>query len=219
MINSETGGHVTVEAWCDTFGKWIMLDPFFGRRVSLDGVPLNVLEVHALSLDPQARERAEIEQGIGEYPDPEWREYYFSLFRTFAVRMRNDWFTRQYPHWHPLSNSTMNAVEWQDSLTFDNIYYKYETSRKADLYWPLNEVELRLRHMEGYHFRLNLNTFTPNFSHFMVQRDSLPAVRTESSELDWTLHPGRNVISVRAVNELGREGQSSMVGLILEPAP
>lgn len=216
MINSETGGHVTVEVWCETFDKWIMLDPFFGLRVVLDGVPLNVLEVHSLALDPDDRDRVRIEQVLDVPFRGGTRDFYLSLFRTFAVRMRNDWFTNKFPHWYPLSNSVMNAVEWQDSLTFKNVFHKYETSRKEDLYWPLNEVRLRLHPLEGGRFRVKLDTFTPNFSHYQIWRDSQPEVHLDGPAFDWRPHPGRNYLAVRAVNDMGRAGKISFIDLTLE---
>jgi hypothetical protein len=209
MINSQNEGHVTCEAWSDTWGKWIMLDPYFGRRVTLDGVPLNVYEIHALPLDPLAAVRARVEQSGSDDIRGKEREFYLSLFRTFAVRMRNDWFTNRFPHWYPLSNSVMNAVEWQDRLTFDNIYYKYETGRLPDLYWPLDQVRLELYPLSGKRFRVTLETFTPNFANFQVELDSAAVITLERPVYDWSLHSGRNDLRVRAVNSFGRAGRAA----------
>ncbi|MCE5272625.1 hypothetical protein LLH00_15195 [bacterium] len=214
MLNSDTGGHVTVEAWCDSQGKWVMLDPFFGLRVWLDGQALNVLEIHRLLRDTAARQRAVIERVDGGQMDDREREFYFSLYRDFAVRMRNDWFTNRFPHWHPLSNSVMNAVEWTDQLSRDNLAFRQSTESVEDLYWPLDQVRLSLYPLDATRLLVTLETFCPGFSHFAVGVDSLPPVRCEAGSFVWKLHERENLIRVQAVNERGVAGQPSRVRLL-----
>jgi len=214
MLNSDTGGHVTVEAWSDSQGKWVMLDPFYGLRVSLDGQILNVLEIHALLNDPEASQRVLIERVDSGQMENRERQFYFSLYRDFAVRMRNDWFTNRFPHWHPLSNSVMNAVEWRDSLSRDNPAFKYSTNKAADLYWPLNQVGLSLYPLDEGRFLVTLETLTPGFSHFEVKVDSLPPVRSEAGSFVWRLHERENLIRVQAVNSRGVEGKLSQVRVV-----
>ncbi|MEA2064201.1 MAG: hypothetical protein U9P14_10915, partial [Gemmatimonadota bacterium] len=150
----------------------------------------------------------------------EEREFYLGLFQRFAVRMRNDWFTNRYPHWYPLSNSVMNSVEWQDELTGDNIHYRYETSRLADLYWPLNRTRLSVYPEDERHLEVFLDTFTPNFSHFNLTLNS--AVGSEVREvkknkIKWRLEPGLNILQVAAVNDRAVEGRLARVEILLGP--
>ena len=211
MLNSETGGHVLCEAWCETYGKWIMLDPYFNRIVTLEGEPLNVYEIHQLLAEPEQRERAVIVQHGRILAETGERDFYLSLFRNFAVRMRNDWFTNRYPHWYPLSNSVMNAVEWQDGLTGDNIYYKHETGCLEELYWPLNRVRITVQPGEGAQLNLFLETFTPNFSHFIIRSESGQAVSVQDGLFEWQLHQGSNELEISSVNQWGISGKRGIL--------
>ena len=211
MLNSETGGHVLCEAWCETYGKWIMLDPYFNRIVTLGGEPLNVYEIHRLLAEPEQRECAVIIQHGKILAEKGKRDFYLSLFRNFAVRMRNDWFTNRYPHWYPLSNSVMNAVEWQDGLTDDNIYYKHETGCLEKLYWPLNRVRITVQPGGGAQLRLFLETFTPNFSHFIIRFESGQAVSIQNGLFEWELHPGPNELEISSVNQWGISGRPAIL--------
>ena len=211
MLHSETGGHVLCEAWCETYGKWIMLDPYFNRVVTLGGEPLNVYEIHRLLADPEQSERAEIFQHGEIMADKQKKDFFLSLFRNFAVRMRNDWFTNRYPHWYPLSNSVMNAVEWQDELTGDNIYYKHETGCLEELYWPLNRVRITVQPGGGTQLNFFLETFTPNFSHFIIRSESGRAVSARDGLFEWQLHTGLNELHISSVNQWGISGKPGIL--------
>jgi len=207
MLNSQTGGHVLCEAWCETYGKWIMLDPYFNRIVTLGNEPLDVYEIHRLLAEPERHQRAVILQNGHILADQGEKEFYLSLFRNFAVRMRNDWFTNRYPHWYPLSNSVMNALEWQDELTYDNIYYKHETNRLEDLYWPLNRVRMAVQPGGDAQLNLFLETFTPNFSHFLVRYNNGHGISIQNGFYQWKLHPGLNGLEIASVNQWGIRGR------------
>ena len=211
MLNSDTGGHVACEAWSETYGKWVLLDPFYCRRVTLDGTPLNVYEIHRLQANPEKAARAVVLQSGELLTDRESRDFYLSLFRNFAVRMRNDWFTNRYPHWYPLSNSVMNAVEWQDELTGDNIYYRSETGDLEDLYWPLNRTRISIHPTGSDRLAVFLDTFTPNFSHFRLELDDSPVQELREAAFDWHLRPGLNVLRLAAVNRWGIAGRPVLV--------
>jgi len=213
MLNSDTGGHVAVEAWCNSLNKWIMLDPFFGLVVLLDGNVLNALEIHDLLLDSSAEKRAVVELKDGARKVE--KDFYLSLYRDLAVRMRNDWFTNRYPRWHPLSTSVMNAVEWSDSLSRDNVMFKHSTSRADDLYWPLNQVRLSLYTLKDNSFLVVMRTFTPDFSNFLIELGSQPPVYSQSVSFVWSLHNGENSVQVQSVNSRGVTGSPSRIVICL----
>jgi len=219
MLNSESGGHVACEAWSESCGKWVLLDPFYCRRVLLDGIPLNVYEVHRLLARPRDAARAVILESGEELTDPAARAFYLSLFRNFAVRMRNDWFTNRHPHWYPLSNSVMNALEWQDELTEDNIYYRHETDDLKDLYWPLNRTRIAVHPGDSDYLPVSLDTFTPNFSHFRLEIDDNPARKLREAGFPWRLRPGLNSLRLAAVNRWGIAGREVRVELDWKEAP
>jgi len=108
----------------------------------------------------------------------------------------------------------MNAVEWQDELTYDNIYYKRETDRVEDLYWPLNRVRLAVQPAAEAQLDLWLETFTPNFSHFRITFEDGRAVFLQSGLFQWKLHPGINGVEIAAVNQWGISG--STVNLLID---
>ncbi len=207
MVGSDEAGHVLCEAWSDSLGQWVLLDPFWSRVVLLDDRPLAALEVHGLLRDQAALERAVVLSRRRPSTDESERAFYFGLFRNLAVRMRNDWFTNRYPHWYPLSNSVMNAVEWQDDLTRDNLYHKYETGRVEDLYWPLNQVRIMARSAGEGRLALRLDTATPNFSHFLLEGLEPEPRQAASPVLEWPLRHGINRLRVRSVNRLGISGR------------
>ncbi|MBN2288304.1 MAG: hypothetical protein JXQ83_03155 [Candidatus Glassbacteria bacterium] len=211
MLNSEVGGHVACEAWSESHAKWVLLDPFYCRRATLDRVPLNALEVHRLAAEPQAAARVKVIQQAKELTDLHDRAFYLRLFRNLAVRMRNDWFTNRYPHWYPLSNSVMNAVEWQDELTCDNIYYRYETAEAKDLYWPLNRTRVSVLPAGAGCLTVLLETFTPNFSHFRLAEGDNPTRKLQAGVFEWRLRPGLNLLRVAAVNRWEVAGREAVI--------
>src|SRR5262249_20047410 len=97
---------------------------------------------------------------------------------------------------------------------------KPETTDEADLYWPLNHVEVRLQTEPGRMTRelgLVLKTITPNFDRFEVSIDQSSPFSYRSSYLNWSLKPGINRLDVRSVNQLGVKGPVSSLELRWAP--
>ena len=211
-------GHILAEAWSNDFNKWVAMDVGDNLHYERLGIPLSVLELH------QAWESGDISDisvvyGIDrKYLSSEERIFYISYYHEFFVRMRNDWFSNKYPHWHPKGNSIMNGLEWQDRYTSNNILVAKETNNREELNFCLNVVSIMCDKNNSSEKEIHLifNTFTPGFSHFLLSIDDGAEVRNDSHNLTWKLHKGRNKIQVRAVNILSVSGAPSEVELVLE---
>lgn len=214
MIYTEIAGHVLLEAWSDDYGKWLAVDPFFMFQVLRDGVPLSALEIHRLWRGLSGEDGLEVITKGPVTMMPNEKEFYLSLFRNFAIRMRNDWYSNPYTRFYPKSNSVMNAIEWQDEYTDDNIRYSWESGTPADLYWSLNNTRIyvNMSVTSPESVKLSFETFTPSFSHFELNVDGAVS-RISSSTFEWKPVPGANHISVRAVNVKGVKGDSAYIDL------
>ena len=211
-------GHVVAEIWSNQFNKWIVIEPTFNIQYIKDGIPLNCLELHNEWIKGSW---GNIEVIIDQ-PQPinfsifEYEYKLIDYYENFYIRMRNDWFSNKYRHWHPLSNSIMNGLEWQDEFTSNSIMIARETSNPSDLYWSLNRTNIKLKTKnisnKNIDFEVYLDTYTPNFKDFMIQIDDL-TVADKNPFFVWTLHKGENSLNVRSVNEFGIEGVKSRIVL------
>jgi hypothetical protein len=61
--------------------------------------------------------------------------------------------------------------------------------------------------------QVDLETVTPNFSHFLVQVDS-GAWKEGEAPLSWTLQPGENTLAVRSVNIFGKMGRIAQARVV-----
>src|SRR5262249_18762060 len=140
-------------------------------------------------------------------------------YRYFELDMRNDWMTNVYFPGHP-RRSDKAAMRWHDERAGRFLDLKPETTDEADLYWPLNHVEVRLQTEPGRMTRelgLVLKTITPNFDRFEVSIDQSSPFSYRSSYLNWSLKPGINRLDVRSVNQLGVKGPVSSLELRWAP--
>lgn len=216
-------GHVVAEIWSNQWAKWVVMDPDFNIHYEEDvtGVPLNAFELRRLWLSGRWRQARSINGPSGatngvNLADNEYTYSLIDYYANFYVRMRNDWFTNKLPHWHPLSNSMMNGVEWVDTRSSDNILVARETADPADLYWPLNQVSLGLEFTtRPERIRLEFDTLTPNFSHFLLTIGNNTARRWRTTSFEWLLHEGENRLEITAVNAFGVRGRASVLAVQL----
>lgn len=215
--------HVVAEIWSNKYEKWVAMDVTNNCYFTRKHIPLNVLELHRLY---NIGDWKEIDVIRGPYQDREYssrfnfsKEELLSYYSDgFYVRMRNDWFTNKYPHWHPKANSIMNGLEWLDEYTRNNIRYPYETKDETQIYFPLNITSLtiknvRIKRENEITLQAYLNTFTPNFSNFLVTIDNREPYLTNQYDLTWRLHKGINSLSVVSVDKFGNKGVRSNIVL------
>ena len=85
--------------------------------------------------------------------------------------------------------------------------YSLQTSRPADFYWSVNQTRLYLQSGSAPDtLQVDLETVTPNFSHFLVQVDE-GEWEKQQAPLQWQLHPGENKLAVRSENVFGKQGR------------
>lgn len=212
-------GHAVAEVWSNQFVKWMVMDVDNDLHYEREGIPLNALELHQ-AWEERVLEDVKALRGLKRIDtSAEEKEYLASYYHEFFIRMRNDWFSHKYPHWHKNGNSIMNSLEWQDRFTGDNILVSRATRNQEELYFPINAVSLMVDPVsssKGSNLHLILDTFTPNFSHFLVQVDGGESTVTARSTYDWHLHSGTNMINIKAVNILGVEGPESTAKITLQ---
>jgi hypothetical protein len=206
-------GHVVTEFWSNEFSKWILIDVNNNLFYEKNGVPLNVLELHQILESDGRGEIFAYEGPAKKIVRPGMVMFFISFYHEFYVRMRNDWFSRAYPHWHPEANSIMNSLKWSDKYTKKNILVARETRNPEELYFPLNIVSLRIDKENSSRSRLELlmDTFTPNFSYFLIQIDGRDKFEQDKPGFTWKIHPGRNSLRCQSVNSLGVKGPVSEV--------
>lgn len=201
-------GHVVSEFWSNEYFKWILIDVNNNLFYEKDGIPLNVLELHQVLESDGPGEIIAYEGPAKIRVRPGMARFLISFYHDFYVRMRNDWFSRSYPHWHPEANSIMNSLKWSDKYTKKSILVARQTGNKEELYFPLNIVSLSIDKQKSSRGALELlmDTFTPNFSYFFIQVDGRDKFEQDGQEFTWKIHPGRNSLRCQSVNSLGVKG-------------
>jgi hypothetical protein len=134
--------------------------------------------------------------------------------------MRNDWMTNHYFPGHPARSerSSLRYVpaEAPQPLNFVRAL-RPTTEDAADLYWTLNQCELRVDPgSEDGTLKLAFRTITPNFAHFEISVDCEQPRESAEAKFEWRLHEGRNILSVRPVNTLGVRGVESRVDILID---
>lgn len=210
-------GHVVTEVWSNGFTKWIIMDAEDNLHYEQANTPLGALELHNV-WESKGLSNIKALQGIGrEVVDDKEKERILSFYHEFYVRMRNDWFSNRYPHWHPKGNSIMNGLEWQDRYTTNNILIAKETSDAYDINFPINTVSIMVDKDKSFdkQLRLLLSTFTPGFSYFTIKVDDNLCRQQKDADFTWNLHDGVNKLEINSVNNLEVNGPISSVKLVL----
>jgi|SRR3989339_368143 len=210
-------GHVVAEIWNDELAKWVVMDAYNNIHYERGGVPLGVLELHKIW---ERKDFSDVKAVYGLKRDEfteNTKEELLSFYHEFYVRMRNDWFLNRYPHWHIKGNSVMNALEWQDRYTSNNILVAHETFNEEEINFPVNVVSVMVDEpgFSSKELRLILNTFTPNFSSFSINVDGVEQKKQVTPDFIWMLHEGLNKIKIHAVNTLGIKGPESSIEVYL----
>lgn len=205
-------GHVVSEVWSNEFAKWIVMDVYNNVHYEIGGIPLNAIELHEL-WENRDFSNVNVLSGAERNNFTEnSKEELLSFYHEFYVRMRNDWFSHKYPHWHPRANSIMNGLEWQDEFTRNNILVAKETRKKDDLYFSLNCTSINLINYDASSGALMvaLETFTPNFQYFDIVAGGRE-FNLKKGNFIWHLSQGKNRLEVHSVNSLGVKGCKSFI--------
>jgi hypothetical protein len=88
--------------------------------------------------------------------------------------------------------------------------HKIFTNRDADLYWNVNCAGLFVTAPNGGALRVEMETNSPNFSHYIVHANG-QTTDVAGRAFDWPLAPGFNRLEVRVVDALGNLGPMSWI--------
>ena len=216
--------HCLAEVWSEQLQKWILQDAGPGREhdatYEYRGVPLNALEVHRLAAADKVHHVT-----INKLPQKTkgrmTKAWGGRLFVRFGIPLRNDHLVAAKPaelhhgyrgyHWD-------GYLWWADAAEPRYAEYSLQTSRPQDFYWSVNQTRMYPEaDTQAGTLEVQLETVTPNFSHFLVQRDSGLWEETQAP-LSWQLHAGDNHLAVRSVNAFGRAGRAARCRVVLGAA-
>ena len=125
---------------------------------------------------------------------------------------RNNFLGKKHPI--PLNQGTSHwpwdgYVNWTDENTPRLPHYSQYVYKAGDMYWTLNQAEVRLIHGEKPgEITVLLDTVTPDFVGFRARIDDRDW-RDVEAVFPWRLHRGLNRLAVRPRNQAGVEGVSS----------
>ncbi len=204
--------HCLAEIWSDELQKWILQDPGPNREYDAKyesrGVPVNALEFHRMHRAGTAHYLTihKLPQDTKARMTKSWG----SLFCRFGIPLRNNHLVQAEPaelH-HGYSQYHWDGYLWW-SVDIDPAYSEYslQTSRPADFNWSVNQTRLYPRAgTELGVLEVDVETATPNFSHFETRIDQGEWQRSEAP-MYWSLRPGGNELEVRGVNSFGKAGR------------
>jgi hypothetical protein len=204
--------HCLAEIWSDELQKWILEDPGPGRehdaRYESRGTPVNALEFHRMHRAGTAHHLTinKLPQNTKTKMTKSWGR----LFCRFGIPLRNNHLVKAEPaelH-HGYSQYHWDGYLWW-SVGIDPPYSEYslQTSRPADFNWSVNQTRLypRAAAKRGV-LQVDVETATPNFSHFETRIDGGEWERSEAP-ISWSLHDGDNELEVRGVNAFDKVGR------------
>lgn len=213
-------GHGMTEVWSNQFGKWITMDVDLNLHYEMDGIPLNMLEVHNERYEKGAS-RVRIVRGLLPSEDDDERQVDVEgmiRYHTYIqiVDMRNDWMTNHYFKGHP-KRSDKASLFWVDKNLPHVFNLAIKTDRVDDFYWTLNQTEIFSKGgvRSGGVLKLAFKTFTPGFKQFQIVVDEAKEVLSPLPQYNWQLHPGRNSLLVRSINKYDVRGIPSSVEIVV----
>ena len=209
--------HAVVEVWVDELRKWVVFDTDFNLYyINQFGVALNALELH----DALMTRRVEGIQAVkGAYRPERFdieaasaQPLLLPYYRNFCIEMRNDWLSNTYFPGHPKRSEKNSLCWWSDQGAWFDL--RPVARDRSDLYWPLNDVDIRLAldtsREAATDLFIYLRTITPNFDRFEINENNT-AFFHNSSLLRWKLRPGKNTLAARSVNSAGIKGSPSLI--------
>jgi hypothetical protein len=221
-------GHAVTEVWVDDLNKWVVFDTDFNLYyIDKFGSPLSALELHRVLMSGTAADLSVIKGAYRpehfDVENTDAQPLLLPFYRYFYLDMINDWLSNPYFVGHP-KRSDFTSLRWQDSQ--DDVGFldlKPTTSSERDLYWPLNQVEIRLginvSKEKSIELTVYLKTITPNFDRFKVSMNGSPEISHRSSRMIWPLSPGVNTLTVRSVNTFGIKGSPSVLHILWDRQP
>jgi hypothetical protein len=211
--------HGFTEVWSSQYGKWVSMDPDLNLHYMREGIPLNMLDVHAaryiIQNKPLKVVQVIVEPGNQPKETPEDMIGYHCYIEI--ADLRNDWLTNGYFRGHP-KRSDLATLTWEDDREPDIFRLTPSIRNADDMYWTLNQAEIHVQPEKSDQNTLGLvfRTVTPNFSHFVIHVTG-KVFKEKSSTYAWQLQEGKNELTVYPVNSFGVKGISSRIKLYHTP--
>ena len=222
--------HATTEMWSNQYNKWVLFDPTYALYVERDGVPLSGWEVRR---EWFYGDRNRLDFVIGR-ERKKYKHTDMPIFRAthagygdLALKPRTIdklafmFFT---PDTALMDRGPAydNGFIVKDRGQCEGVKWHNRENPKdpaREVYWPLNQADLKLRPVEGGKaaapaLRVTVDTMTPNFAGYRHRVDG--GKWNEGRPGNWALHKGANSLEVVAVNKFGVEGRPGKVVLDVE---
>jgi len=207
----EGASHFIVEAWSNEHDRWVAFDPTYDvHYTDAEGRPLSALELHQVFTSGDTSGVRAVEgtpppaggKRIAELPDRG-----LSMYANIALALRSDLAHLDAPV--TLAERERTFVRYADPAggDFRQMKFALATSRAADLYPAVAQVDARVERVEGDSVKVSFSTggSLPHFLAYQVRLDGGPWKRS-GPELEWTVPPGRHLLEVAAVNVAGVAG-------------
>jgi hypothetical protein len=203
-------GHEVVELWSNDYRKWVHVDGD-AARYYVDvktRTPLSLRELHDLQLAEFAgRPHDAVEAVVLAETRPMWQGLTdVPPFVELRMIPRSNVLDQPTPL--PLNQgmrgwSWPGHFAWTDASYSPSRLYDHRVAAPSNWDWTLNmtEVHLTAGDRPG-EVQVELDTVTPGFAGYEALFDEAGSTEVEQRFI-WTLHPGRNRLSVASRNETG----------------
>ena len=237
-----TYGHEVSEFWSNDLDKWVFADATRDYTICDPdtGIPLSLTEISE-RLKAIVGQEADWEYPI-RWQVPDLRETYrvnvayregdhrfkvsdadhgphLLLFKgQLRTPFRNDFASRPQPvPWRVSSNWGGDQLYGYYNDTFPRKReYQHHTDRWQDFNPVLNRCELTLSETgDPGTIKVDVDTETPCFDSFVVQRDEGDVETEAGPSFEWNLHEGLNHLRIRARNTAGVLGPESSVSVMM----
>jgi hypothetical protein len=215
--------HSTTEIWSNQHCKWIMLDPTSNMYLERDGVPLNAYEIRqewfynsgsnltfVIGKERKRYRKSDLPVFLKKFPgfgdltiDPHELDKYGFIGYIPNTDLMDSGF--DYGRMFITKDQLCDGTQWHKR--------KLPVNPATDPYFPINQAALTLTRHNG-DLNVKVQTLTPNLKQFEMKLDDSEWRATLESFV-WKLHPGTNLLQVRARNQFEVAGPFSKIELKL----
>lgn len=222
-VNKNGGSteHTVTEMWSNQHRKWVMFDPTSNMVLETNGVPLNAWEIRQewfyrggsnlvfrVGREGRRYRKANLPIVLGKYADfgnltvdpDELDKYGFIGYIPNTDLMDSGY---DYGRMFITKDALCEGTKWHVRTLPAN--------PEVDPYFPIDQAALALAAKEG-NLHVALRTWTPNFARYELRIDRGGWSETGDNFV-WDVHPGRNRLEARAVNQFGVKGPVSTAEL------
>ncbi|HTG45312.1 MAG TPA: hypothetical protein VK633_12345 [Verrucomicrobiae bacterium] len=220
-VNARGGSteHSTTEIWSSQYRKWVMLDPTSNMYLEKAGVPLNAWEIReewfyhggtnltfVIGRDQMKYRQSDLPILLDHFADfgdltvdpDELDKYGFIGYipNTNLMDAGND-----YGQMFIVKDKLCEGTQWHQRIL--------PKHPETDPYFPINQAAMELS-VENGQLHAAFQTFTPNFKTFEAKFGG-GEWQPVGAVITWKLKAGSNRLAVRASNQFGIKGASSIL--------